>query len=156
MDTQTYYVTQEGLDNLSAEQQRLTLVEKPQALDRVKHARDMGNLEDNDEYEAAREALNLIEGRIGELQDILDRAEVIQAKGGVNKAEITIGSMVTVEVSGLEHKITLVGSVEADASRGKVSHESPVGEKLLGLKEGDIVKIELPHASVEYKIKKIH
>ena len=156
METQTYFVTKEGFEALTAEKDRLVVTGKPRALERVKHARDMGSLEDNDEYDAAREALNFIEGRINEIEDVLERAEIITQADIAQKAEITLGSTVTVEVSGKAQKITLVGSIEADVSQGKVSHESPVGEKLLGHKEGDIVKIELPQTTLEYKILKIH
>ncbi|NCS32354.1 transcription elongation factor GreA [bacterium] len=156
MDDHTYYVTREGYNNLLDEKKRLQAESKPKALVRVKHARDMGSLEDNDEYNAAREALNLIEGRLLELTEVLEKVQVVDKSDIAGKAHIELGSTITVDVRGKEQTLTIVGSIEADPTIGRVSHESPVGTSLMGLKEGDIVEIKLPHTSVEYKIIKIH
>lgn len=150
-----YFLTKLGYQRLQEEYKRLKSEEKLVALERVKKAREMGNLEDNQEYEAARVALNLVEGRILELEDILDNAKIIAEEREI-KGKITLGSRVTVEVKGAKQALTIVGSIEADPSQGKISHKSPVGSKLLGLKKGDVVKIELPNTIIEYKILKIH
>jgi transcription elongation factor GreA len=158
--SEKYYLTKEGYENLQHEYQRLKTQDRPKALDRVKQARELGDLEDNDnpEYEAAREAQSVVEGRIMEIEDILAKAEIISVAptSKVGEVKVQLGSMVTVEVGGNEQTYTIVGSVESDPAQGRVSHESPVGSNLLGLKEGDVVKVELPHNTLEYKILKIH
>ncbi len=153
-----YYLTQEGFDNLKVEHERLRGSDWPAVLKRVSEARELGKLEDNQELEEAKSAKDMIEGRLLELEDILERAEIIDvtAQGNRTRGIVTIGSTVTVEIQGAEQTFTLVGSIEADPGKGKISHESPVGKNLMGLKEGDIVEIKLPHATFEYKIIKIH
>ncbi len=149
-----YFLTQEGFKNLKKELERLKNEELPAAIKRVSKARELDKIEDNQEFETAIREKDILEGRISELEDVLENATVINK----NKVSTTIevGSTITVEVKGVHKTLTIVGSMEADPSQGKVSHESPVGKQLLGLKEGDIVEIKLPHATVEYKIKKIH
>ncbi len=154
MTNEKYYLTEEGYANLRKEYQRLKLHDKPLALKRIKNAREMDELEDNQEYEAAREAYSVLEGRLLEIEDILKNAQIIEK--AVAQGRIDIGSKVTVEVNNQQQTFTIVGSIEADPSQGKVSHESPVGKSLLGLREGDIVEVKLPHATLEYRILKIH
>ena len=141
---------------MRAEYEALMNEDKPAVLERIKEAREMGNLEDNQEFEAAREAQNVIEGRIQEIEEILADCEIIEAKGEGEETKIDLGSTVTVDVHGKEQIFTIVGSIEADPSQGKLSHESPVGSQLIGLKEGDDIKVELPHTTVNYKVLKIH
>lgn len=150
-----YYLTQEGLDNLKTEYERLKGEDWPEVLQRVSEARELGKLEDNQEYEHAKHAKDIIEGRMVELEDIIANAAVI-APERIIDGKIVLGSTVTVEVKGDHQTFTIVGSVEADPSQGKLSCESPVGQQLLGLEEGDIIEIKLPHATIEYKIIKIH
>lgn len=154
--SEKYYLTEEGHQNLLKEYEKLVKVDKPAILERVKKAREMGNLEDNQEYDAAQDAKNVMEGRIMEIEEVLENVQVIAETDVAKDGIITIGSRATVEVHGRTQTITIVGTVEADPSQGKVSHESPVGQKLLGLKEGDEVKIELPHTSLTYKVTKVH
>jgi len=153
-----YYLTQEAYDNLQDELQKINLQDMPAVLERVKRARDLGELEDNQEYEAARDAQNVVKGRLLEIEKILENAQVIEEGTRSVSGRVDVGSKVTVRVQDddRQHTFTIVGSVEADPSQGKISHESPVGQKLLGLKEGDTVKVELPHATIEYKVIKIH
>ncbi len=154
MPKKEYFLTQEGFDNLKKELERLKTQELPVAVKRVSKARELDKIEDNQEFEAAIREKDILEGRIAELEEVIENATVITKKKV--SAVVEIGSTVTVEVKGVHKTLTIVGSMEADPSQGKVSHESPVGRELLGLKEGDIVEIKLPHATVEYKIKKIH
>lgn len=154
MSTGKIYLTKQGYDDLKVEYQRLKLEDKPVALERIKQARELDDLEDNQEYEAAREAHNVLEGRLLEIEEIIGSAKIIDGASG--KSKIAVGSTVTVGFQDREQTYTIVGSVEANPSQGKVSHESPVGSQLMGLREGDVVKVKLPHTSIEYTVLKIH
>ncbi|KKS44119.1 MAG: Transcription elongation factor GreA [candidate division CPR1 bacterium GW2011_GWA2_42_17] len=149
-----YFVTKDGLKNLKKELKRLKENEKPQAIERVKKAREMGYLDDNPEYEAAREEQSLVEGRIEELEDVIANAKIVEEQKEI-KGVISIGSKVKVEIDGKRNVFTIVGSVEADPALGKISHESPVGQALLGLKAGDTIKVKLPGGEFKYKILEI-
>ncbi len=151
-----YYLTQEGHDNLQEEFKRLKGEEWPAILKRVSEARESGNLEDNPEFDEASKAKDLIEGRIMEIEAIIDNVEIIKAEPKGIKGKISLGTTVTLEVQGEHQTFTIVGSIEADPTQGKLSHESPLGKQLLGLKEGDIIEIKLPFGNVEYRVVKIH
>lgn len=155
MKTTQIYVTSDGLTKLKSEYEDLTRVKRKEVAERISVAREMGETDDvNPEYEAAREEQSFIEGRILELEDILKNAEIIDHPKNGNKM-VEVGSTVTVQI-GTEHETyTIVGSVEAEPSAGKISHESPVGKSLLGLKVGDEVEVTTPMTTLKYRIKKI-
>ncbi|HET7713808.1 MAG TPA: transcription elongation factor GreA, partial [Patescibacteria group bacterium] len=155
MKTNQIYVTSDGLTKLKSEYEDLTRVKRKEIAERIANAREMGETDDvNPEYEAAREEQSFIEGRILELEDILKNAEIIDRPKNGNKV-VEVGSTVTVQI-GTEHETyTIVGSVEAEPTAGKISHESPVGQSLLGLKVGDEVEVITPTTTLKYKIKKI-
>lgn len=155
MVSDKYFLTKEGLGNLKKELKKLQNEDKLRAIERVKKARDLGSLDDNPEYDAAREEQSLIEGRIEELGSIIKNAKIVDEKKEI-KGVIKIGSTVKVEIDGSHETFTIVGSVEADPSLGKISHESPVGKALLGLKKGDSIKVKLPHGEFRYKILEIN
>jgi len=155
MAAEPYYLTQEGYNQLKEEYRRLTKEEKPVLLKQVKEARGKGNLEDNPEYENVRDQQMMLEGRILEIEQILENAKVITPEAQIS-ASISIGATVTVEIEGNHEVYQIVGSAEADPSSGKISYESPVGKALLGLKPGDAVSVSLPHAAITYKVIKIH
>lgn len=153
--TNQYFLTQKGLQNLQKEHQTLVEVEKPKVVERVRKAREMGSLDDNPEYDAARDEQSRLEGRIWEIGEILAHAQIVEEQKKIS-GKISVGSTVTVEIEGEKQAFTIVGSVEADPALGKISHESPVGKSLLGLGEGDTVEVELPHGKFTYKILEIH
>ncbi len=151
-----YYLTKEGYENLQKEFKRLKSEEWPAILKRVSEARELGNLEDNPEFDEASKAKDLVEGRIMEIEAIIDDVEIIKEEPKGVKGKISLGTTVTLEVQGEHQTFTIVGSIEADPTQGKLSHESPLGKQLLGLKEGDIIEIKLPFGNVEYRVVKIH
>lgn len=155
MTAEPYYLTQDGYNQLKEEYRKLTKEEKPVLLNQVKEARGKGNLEDNPEYENVRDQQMMLEGRILEIEQILENAKVISSEAHISAA-ITIGATVTVEIEGSHEIYQIVGSAEADPGSGKISYESPVGKALLGLKPGDTVSVSLPHAAITYKVVKIH
>lgn len=147
------HLTREGLDEIKAELAKLKLKE-PDAVDRVTKAREFGDLTENSEYQAAREDLSLIQGRIDELEDLIARAVIIANKTG--KSKVDIGCTVTVDHRGKELTYVVVGEFEADPLKQKISHDSPLGKALLGKKVGEKVEFEAPVGKVTYTVKKIH
>ncbi|NMC36189.1 transcription elongation factor GreA [Candidatus Beckwithbacteria bacterium] len=148
------HMTKEGLEELQEELQQLKDIKLPQMIDRVAKARDFGDLSENAEYSTSKAELELMEGRVDELEDIIARAKVINSNGTSKK--IGLGSKITVEINEKKHQFTLVGEWEADPTEKKISHDSPLGKALLGRGEGDKVEVEAPAGKVLYHIVKIH
>jgi len=147
------YLTQEGLDELKSELTKLVAVKRVEVAKRIKNAREMGDLSENAEYQSAKEEQGFVENRISEIEDILKHAKV--SNGGRNGV-IEVGSKVTVHLDGKEQEFHLVGAPEADPSKGKISHESPIGASMLGKKVGEKFVVETPMGSFTYTILKIH
>ena len=139
-------LTYEGLKKLEDELQELKVVRRKEVAQKIKEAREQGDLSENAEYDAAKDEQRDIETRIEELEKILKNAEVV------------IGCSVRILDcefdEELEYKI--VGSTEANSLKGKISNESPVGKALLGKKIGDTVKVETQAGELEYKVLSIH
>jgi transcription elongation factor GreA len=146
--------TKTGLSDIQAELAELKDGKLATAIERVARARDFGDLSENAEYHAAKEELSFIEGRIEELETIVNKAFVVSKSK--NNGAVDIGCHVTVEVGGKEHSYDIVGEWEADPLKKKISHTSPLGLALLGKKKGDAVEFEAPAGKVIYKIKKIN
>ncbi len=151
---QRVQMTPVGYQQLASELTDLEKVKLPEAIERVARARDFGDLSENAEYHSSKEDLSALEGRIDELKDILNRVMVVDAQKSGNE-EVTVGSIVHIEVNGSEHQFTIVGEWEADPAAKKISHESPLGKALMGKKAGDIVDVEAPAGKIIYKIKTI-
>ncbi len=143
------HVTAEGLAAMQAELERLKTVERPQVVDRVKNARELGDLRENADYEAARNEQSFLEGRILELEQRVRTAAVIQVGSG---GAISMGSTVVYEIDGQRDRLSIVGSTESDPGAGKISAASPVGKALLGHREGDDVIVATPGAQIHYRI----
>lgn len=137
---------------MTAELERLKTVERPEVIDRVKNARELGDLRENADYEAARNEQSFLEGRILELEQRLRTAVVIHADTG---DAITMGSTVAYEIDGSTGELTIVGSTESDPGAGKISSASPVGKALMGRREGDDVVVVTPAAEIRYRITKV-
>src|SRR5581483_942802 len=147
------YLTQEGLDALKKEYEDLTKVKRPEVVERVTQARNMGDLSENAEYTAAREELSFIDGRIDELEELLKQAEVIhEHKTADGKKIVELGSKVTVKTSGKDESYAVVGEWEADPAEKKISHESPLGKALLGKGIGEKVEVDAPAGKVLYTV----
>jgi len=144
-----YRLTQEGVDELDAELQSLVAERGPIA-DRIKTAREFGDLAENFEYSASRQEQERNEARISELEAILLNVEIIEApKKGSNK--VVLGSTVKLK-NGSTKQFQIVGTVEADPLNGKISDESPIGQAMLGKKVGDTVEIKTPADTTTYTI----
>jgi len=152
MDSKKIYLTKEGLDDLKKEYENLTKTKRPDILNRVSHARSMGDLSENAEYVAAREELSFIDGRIDELEELVKQAVLIQETHSKGNHVVKLGSTVTVNIKGKKENFTVVGEWEADPKDKKISHESPLGKALLGKKVGEKIEVEAPAGNVIYTI----
>ena len=152
MDDKKIYLTKEGLDELKQEYEELVKVKRPEILDRVSQARNMGDLSENAEYTVAREELSFIDGRIDELEELLKQVVMISNN---HSNTIKLGSTVKVHTGKDHDEFTVVGEWEADPKEKKISHESPLGKALIGKKVGDKVEVEAPAGKVTYTIKEI-
>lgn len=149
-----YYVSKERLEELRRELEEFKTVKRREVADRLKLAKEYGDLSENAEYTEAREEQERVERRIFELEELLKQAVVIEVgKGAVN--EVRIGTTVTVRKGNETVKYYIVGSNEARPEEGKISNESPIGKSLLGHKVGDKVIVQTPGGEVAYAIMKV-
>jgi transcription elongation factor GreA len=140
---ETVYLTSEGRAKLADELKYLIEVRRPEIAIMIKDAKDAGDISENAGYDEAKEQQAFVEGRILHLEDLLKRAEVIHRPNGTDS--IGLGSTVTVtEEGGPQERFQIVGSAEADPSRGRISNESPLGKGLMGRHTGDTTKVKTP------------
>lgn len=156
MEAKKNLMTREGLDKLEAELQDLKVVRRREIAEKIKEAREQGDLSENAEYDAAKDEQRDIEARIEQLEEILKNAEVVDSDEG-DEDKINIGSRVRIldieDDEELEYKI--VGSTETDSLNGKISNESPVGRALLGAVAGQVVSVETEAGTFDYKVLEI-
>lgn len=143
-----YQITESGQRELERELEELKS-RRGEIADKIAAARDFGDLSENAEYDAAREAQGLLETRITEIETILQNASIIQAGGS---STVTLGSTVELEANSKTVVYTVVGPVEADPLEGKVSNESPIGQALMGKAVGDTVTISTPKGELAYAV----
>lgn len=144
-----YQITAEGKKELERELESLK-AQRGEIAEKIANARDYGDLSENAEYDAAREAQAQLESRISDIEDILKNATIIAPNTG--STSIQVGCKVVLKNGGPEVTYQIVGPVEADPLNGKISNESPIGKALLGKKQGDSVEITTPKGSVHYKV----
>jgi transcription elongation factor GreA len=147
-----FKLTSEGIKELEAEMASL-IAERGPIAERIKLAREFGDLSENAEYSSARQEQGRCEARISEIDHILKNVEVITSPK--HKDVVELGNTVGLKGNGENKSFTIVGSVEADPLSGKISDESPIGKALIGKKLGDDVEIVTPSSTTEYKISSI-
>ena len=148
-------LTKEGLIELKDELEGLKEVKRPKLVERLANARMQGDLAENSDYQAARDELEFLDGRIDELQGVLNNAEVV-VSGTNGKSGVNLGTRVTVKTNGSTHTFHIVGEWEADPAEKKISNTSPLGQALVGKNIGDKVEVEAPAGKVTYEILEIH
>ena len=148
-----YYLTSERLEELKKELQELKTTRRIEVAERLKRAKELGDLSENSEYFEAREEQSQLEMRIAELEAMVQNAEIIQMTHG--KTKVQVGSTIAASKDGKQAKFTIVGSNETRPEGGFISNESPLGAAFLGQQAGDSVKIKTPKGEVVYKILKI-
>lgn len=147
-------LTQKGYDERVALLEELKVVRRKEVAQKLKEAREQGDLSENAEYDAAKDEQRDIETQIAELEAILNNCEIIQDTGKKDKNKVKMESVVKLHDIEFDEDIeyTIVGSSEADSLNNKISNESPLGAAMIGKKVGDTVKVEAPAGIIEYKI----
>ena len=149
-------LTYAGLKQLEEELEDLKVNKRKQVAEKIKEAREQGDLSENAEYDAAKDEQRDIEARIEELEKILKNAEVV-VEDEVDVDAINIGCKVKILDMEFEDELEykIVGSTEANSLKGKISNESPVGRALIGAKLGDIINVETQSGTIQYKVLEI-
>ncbi len=150
------YYTPEGLKKLRDELNQLKDIERPKASQAIAEARDKGDLSENAEYDAAKEAQGMLEMRISRLEDTLANARIID-ESQLDTSKVLVHSTVTIKNTVNNAKMTykLVAQSEADLKTGKISVDSPIGKGLLGSSVGEIAEVQVPNGVVKFEILEI-
>ena len=159
MEAKKNLLTYAGLKKLEDELHDLKVVKRKEVAEKIKEAREQGDLSENAEYDAAKDEQRDIEARIEELEKILKNVEVVDMEDdSENLEKVSFGLAVKVKDNefGDEMEFKIVGATEANSLKGKISNESPLGKALIGAKKGDIVSVEAPAGVIEYTILDIY
>ncbi|MBE5755248.1 MAG: transcription elongation factor GreA [Clostridia bacterium] len=150
------FITEEGKAEKEERLRYLKNVKRPEVLDKLKVARDFGDLSENSEYDAAKKEQAFVETEIAQIEETLRKAKIISAKE-VKNDEVSVGNSVVVFDMDFEEEDTykIVGVIESDPNKNYVSNESPIGKALLGKKVGEIADIETPEGVIQMKVLKI-
>ncbi len=150
------YFTQEGLKKLQDELHQLKSVERPRISQQIAEARDKGDLSENAEYDAAKDAQGLLELRISKLEEVIASARLVdESKIDTSRALVLSKVRIKNKKTGQELTYTLVAENEADLKSGKISVTSPIGKGLLGKSVGDSALIEVPSGKIEFEVMEI-
>lgn len=154
--SQITYVTEEGLAKMKAELKELKTVERPKISAQIAEARDKGDLSENAEYDAAKEAQGLLEMRISKLETLISNCRLID-ESQLDNTKVLILSTVKLRnlTNKMELKYTLVAEKEADLKTGKISVDSPIGKGLLGKSVGDVAEIKVPSGVLKFEVLEI-
>jgi transcription elongation factor GreA len=154
--SQISYYTEEGLAKLKAELHEMESVQRPAISQQIAEARDKGDLSENAEYDAAKEAQGLLEAKIAKLKEVISNARIID-DSEIDTSKVYILSTVKIKNAGngMEMTYTLVAENEADIKAKKISVESPIGKGLLGKSVGDIADIQTPNGVMQFEIVEI-
>ena len=152
----TIYLSQQGYDNLKAELNTLKSVDRPRIINQIAEARDKGDLSENAEYDAAKEAQGLLESRIAKLENDVANSRVLD-KSETDTSSVHLLTKVTIKnmENGMEMTYAIVSETEADLAAKKISATSPIGKGLLGKSIGEIADIDVPNGIMHFEIIKI-
>ncbi|QQG43793.1 MAG: transcription elongation factor GreA [Candidatus Daviesbacteria bacterium] len=148
------YFTSKGLQEAESELDYLRKIKRKEVTERIQRAREFGDLSENSEYDSALEEHNLTESRIAELEGLLKNVQIIKEEK-TNSDFVVIGSTVAIELDGQVDEFTIVGKMEADPSKKKISNESPMGGALLGAKVGETIEVATPIVRYRCKVLEI-
>ncbi|HYM49007.1 MAG TPA: transcription elongation factor GreA [Candidatus Limnocylindrales bacterium] len=148
------YITQEGLSRLQAELEHLRSKRRPEVADRIRQAKEFGDINENAEYDDAKNEQGFVEGRILLLEKMIRNASIIEGQHA--KGVVEVGSTVKVHDEYGDESFTIVGSAEAEPTKGRISMESPVGKALLGRRVGDDVNVSTPGGQTKMLIVEVH
>ena len=155
--SQITYYTEEGLKKLKDELKEMESVQRPAISAQIAEARDKGDLSENAEYDAAKEAQGLLEGKIAKLKEVLANARIID-DSDIDNSKVYILSKVRIKnvANGMEMQYTLVAENEADLKEKKISVESPIGKGLLGKAVGELADVTTPNGIIKFEILEIN
>lgn len=147
------YYTPEGLKKLRDELNQLKDVERPKASQAIAEARDKGDLSENAEYDAAKEAQGMLEMRISKLEETVANARIID-ESQLDTSKVLVHSTVTIKnkTNGAQMTYKLVAQSEADLKSGKISVDSPIGKGLLGKSVGDLAEVQVPNGTMKFEV----
>ena len=147
------YYSKEGLQKLKDELHHMITVDRPAISAAIAEARDKGDLSENAEYDAAREAQGLLELKISQLQDIIANARVID-ESKINTDQVQLLNKVKIKnlANGALMEYTIVGESEANLKEGKLAAQTPIGKALIGKKKGDVVEVSVPSGILKFEI----
>ena len=158
MEAKKNLLTREGLKKYEDELHELKVIKRKEVAEKIKEAREQGDLSENAEYDAAKDEQRDIEARIEELEKILKNVEVFDMEESASNDKVSFGLVVKVKDNEFddEMEFKIVGATEANSLKGKISNESPLGKALIGAKKGDVVTVEAPAGMIEYTILDIY
>lgn len=148
-----HYISADGLEKIKAELHQLKTIKRKEIAERIKEAKELGDLSENAEYVDAKDEQAFIEGKILELEELVKNAAVIQNQQG--SSVVQVGSRIQVKNSAGESIFHIVGSKEADPAAGRISNESPLGQALVSRRAGETVTVQTPKGPIPYTIIKI-
>ena len=156
MSETNVYVTQETFDKMREELQRMKSIDRPAASRAIAEAREKGDLKENAEYDAAKEAQGMLESKIKQLEVAVSNAKIVDTST-IDTSKVTILTKVTITNLGTKKTVTyqLVGEKEADLKAGKISASSPIGKGLIGKKIGDTAEVQAPNGVMKFSIDNI-
>lgn len=154
--SEVMYVTQGTLEQLKAELQKMKAVDRPAASRAIAEAREKGDLKENAEYDAAKEAQGLLEARIAKLEGDLANVRILEIES-IDTSKVSILTKVTLTNLNTKKKVTyqVVSEKEADLKSGKISVTSPIGQGILGKQIGDVAEVKAPAGLIKFKIEDI-
>ncbi len=151
MDEQNTFITEAGLGKLKQELDELKGSRRKEIAERIQEAKELGDLSENAEYAEAKNEQGFVEGRILEIESIIRHATIIKQDAKTSDT-VTVGSKIKIRDDKETKEYFIVGSSEADPSKGRISNESPIGQAFIGKKIGDIIEIKVPQGSKKFKI----
>lgn len=154
--SEVMYVTKETLEKMREELQKMKTVDRPAASRAIAEAREKGDLKENAEYDAAKEAQGLLEAKIAQLEGQLAQARIVDTSS-IDTSKVSILTKVTITNIATKKTVTyqIVGEKEADLKSGKISVNSPIGKGLLGKTVGDVAEVQAPTGLIKFKVENI-
>ncbi|MGD0523146.1 MAG: transcription elongation factor GreA [Candidatus Microgenomates bacterium] len=150
MSNKQVKLTKDGLESLKKDLNELVNLKRPRLVERLSYARSQGDLTENSDYSSAKEELEFMDGQIQELEEVIKNANVVDESRKTDG--VGVGTRVTVKYDHNEAVFEIVGEWEADPINKKISHESPLGQALVGKRVGDKVEVEAPAGKLTYEI----
>lgn len=150
------YVTKEAFEQMRADLQRMKTVDRPAASRAIAEAREKGDLRENAEYDAAKEAQGMLEAKIAQLEGVVANSRILETKD-IDTSKVSLLSKVTITNIATKKSVTyqLVGEKEADLKAAKISVTSPIGKGILGKEVGEVAEVEAPNGLIKFKIENI-